>query len=70
MVPYMKDYGKIICTMVVESSIMPVVTYMKVSLWMIWHRALVSTDMQTAASMSDTGTKISNTVSAKRNGTT
>ena len=70
MEPYMKDFGKIIYTTVEANFITQVEISMKENLWTTWLKALAFTNMLTAASTSATGTKTSNTASAKKNGMT
>jgi hypothetical protein len=65
----MKVFGNPISTTVEENSIMLVEISMKESLLTIWLRVSVSTDMLTAPSMWDTGTKTNNMDLVKRSGT-
>ena len=65
---FMKDYGKIIFTMVEASFIMQVEIFMKVNLLMIWRKDLEFIDMQMEVNMLATGIKINNTALEKKYG--
>jgi hypothetical protein len=67
---FMRVSGKIIFTTVEENYIMRVATFMKVSLWTIWLKALVFTNMLMGASTLGTGTKTNNMVLEKKSGMT
>ena len=64
----MKVSGRIIFTMEEESSIMPVEISTKESLLMTWLKDLGSTNMPMVQSTWDTGTKINNMDSVRKNG--
>jgi len=67
---FMKVSGTTTYITVEVNFIMPVVIFMRVNSSTIWLKGLVFTSMLMEASMLDIGTKISNTVSEKKNGMT
>jgi hypothetical protein len=66
---FMRDSGKIIYTMGVESFIMPVEIYTKENSLTTWPKVLESTSTPMVASMSATGIKTNSMVSVRKSGT-